>query len=168
MLLPAEVPYPDRHALIAIQGLFELGNPMAAAAEFLNINPLYTFHCDVAYARTRILLRLQAYTALTTALEQFQRCYPDAVGLRVIEAMMLQRTERVEEAIELLSPWLELAPDRADVPYNLACFLANLGALHEASRMLERALSVDRSGHFTKGAQSDPDLEPLRKKGDPI
>lgn len=47
----------------------------------------------------------------------------------------------------------------ATIPYNLACYAAQLGDFKEARRLLNQAIGLDPD--FRKAATQDPDLDPL-------
>ncbi|MBI4325365.1 MAG: tetratricopeptide repeat protein, partial [Chloroflexi bacterium] len=70
--------------------------------------------------------------------------------------------KRTAEALESLLPAADKFAVEYLIPYNLACYSAQLGRLNEAKAWLERAFQV--SGHAAQvklAALHDPDLEPL-------
>jgi predicted esterase len=69
-----------------------------------------------------------------------------------------------ESAAKILTIAGEIAPERADVWYNLACALAQTGSRTKAVEALERAVAAGFSD--PRQLESDPDLEPLRRSAD--
>lgn len=65
------------------------------------------------------------------------------------------------ESLSLLTPAAELFPDDWKIPFNLACYQAQLGDLPSARSWLERASSAGNAAQVRILALKDPDLAPL-------
>jgi predicted Zn-dependent protease len=87
----------------------------------------------------------------------------DPVGW-VHVAYCLHELKRTQEALETLLPAEPKFPKCEMIPYNLACYMAQLGDLHSAKCWLNRAILIGNSAELKKMALSDPDLEPLWKE----
>ena len=61
----------------------------------------------------------------------------------------------------MLLPAVELFPKLWLVPYNLACYCAQLGRLQEARQWLKKAFKLGDAKEVKLMALDDPDLEPL-------
>ena len=71
---------------------------------------------------------------------------------------------RLEEGARLLAEGLERYPDDATILYDLGCYESLTGRLDDAVAHVRRALELD--GTLRPLADGDPDLEPLRVRGD--
>jgi len=65
----------------------------------------------------------------------------------------------------LLVPMLKRFPHDEAIPYNLACYKCQSGAIQEAREWLECALKVGDSKRVKNMAVNDPDLTPLWEHG---
>jgi len=72
-------------------------------------------------------------------------------------------TMLVRQATERLLKSLELKADEPSVHYNLACAYSQLHQPDQALRHLGRSLEQDPRGVFHTSAETDPDLEALRR-----
>jgi uncharacterized Ntn-hydrolase superfamily protein len=77
-----------------------------------------------------------------------------------------RQADRLLEAVAVLSVGLERYPDDASLLYDLACYEALAGRLDDALGHVRRALELD--GSLKPLAGRDPDLDPLRERGDSI
>jgi hypothetical protein len=68
--------------------------------------------------------------------------------------------KRTQEAFDQLSPVAETFPQVWTIPYNLACYCAQLARLDECQQWVKKAMAIDE--HTVKRAAiDDPDLKPL-------
>lgn len=74
-------------------------------------------------------------------------------------AFAVRRCESVAAAREILLEALPRFPLCATIPYNLACYAAQLGEFAEARRYLDQAIGLDPD--FRGIARQDADFEPL-------
>jgi Flp pilus assembly protein TadD len=72
----------------------------------------------------------------------------------------LHELERIQEALDILLPVAEQFSSDWNVPYNLACYCAQLGRFDEAQDWFRRAKAVDEES-VEQSAVYDPDLQPL-------
>jgi tetratricopeptide (TPR) repeat protein len=79
-------------------------------------------------------------------------------------AYALNELKRTREAWNVLLSIADKFPDQDVIPYNLACYAAQLGRLKEAKQWLELAIEMADSKEVKQVALDDPDLEPLRKE----
>jgi len=75
-------------------------------------------------------------------------------------AFALHELKRTQEALDALLPAAQRFKTAWTIPYNLACYCAQLGRLDECKKWFKRAMSIDE--HAVKEAAiDDPDLRPL-------
>ena len=74
----------------------------------------------------------------------------------------MHELKRTQEAFDQLLPVAEKFPKVWTIPYNLACYCAQLGRLAESEQWLERAMAMDVIT-VVRVALEDPDLNPLRE-----
>jgi len=68
----------------------------------------------------------------------------------------------LDQAWAALRPSFDKFPRQLLIPYNLACYAAQMGRLDEAWEWLQRALALAKNpGAVRQMALADPDLEPL-------
>lgn len=75
-------------------------------------------------------------------------------------AIALYRLGRTGEAKELSLTLVPRFPKDWSIPYNLACYCAQLGQIEEAERWFKAAMALDVNTVKRVGID-DPDLEPL-------
>ena len=72
----------------------------------------------------------------------------------------MHELRRTQEALDQLLPGVTKFKDIYVIPYNLACYCAQLGRLDECQTWFKRAMAIDE--HAVKRvALDDPDLKPL-------
>ncbi|MEO6992623.1 MAG: tetratricopeptide repeat protein [Lacunisphaera sp.] len=71
-------------------------------------------------------------------------------------AYAVRRSQSIEDAEPILADAQRRFPDMALIPYNRACYAAQLERLKEAERLLCEAIRLDPTLHEL--AQTDPDL----------
>lgn len=74
-------------------------------------------------------------------------------------AYAVRRCESVAAARDILLEALPRFPLCATIPYNLACYAAQLGDFAEARKLLDQAIGLDPD--FREAARTDPDFDPL-------
>jgi tetratricopeptide (TPR) repeat protein len=152
-----------RHIRTAI-GWLGLGDWQSASDELANIRPAFQAHVRVLDLRIRVHLRSDRPDLALLLTETLLSALPDdATGLNH-RSLALQKLGRVQEALDLLLPLADRFPTDCMIPYNLACYLCQLGRLDEARQMLARSLAIKGSMRRQLCALSDPDLAPLWSK----
>ena len=70
----------------------------------------------------------------------------------------------LQKAWDALRPAVELFPEEALVPYNLACYACQLGDPAEARQWLRKAIARGEKDEIKRLALNDPDLAVLREE----
>jgi hypothetical protein len=68
--------------------------------------------------------------------------------------------KRTQEAFDKLLPVAQRFPRVWAIPYNLACYCAQLGRLDECEQWFKQAMLIDQRT-VQRAALDDPDLKPL-------
>jgi tetratricopeptide (TPR) repeat protein len=150
------------HGVRAAQGWFELGLPAEAEAE-IALLPEATqrqpevlklrFHAARAGRRHEAALELARILMDVDAGEFWGWLY---------RSQALHWLGRTAEALELLLPLQDRWPKAFEIPYDLACYCAQLGREDEARDWFRRASRLTKHPSAVRSmALSDPDLEPL-------
>lgn len=158
------LPAPDVHCLMAAVGWLELGNPAEAKAELEGISREYWEHPAVLDTRWWLASATQSWEeALALARLAVER-FPERVSGWIHRAYALRRVPggSIQQAREALLPALEKFPKEDLIPFNLACYAAQLGELKEAWDLLHKCMEVAGSVESVKErALADEDLKPL-------
>jgi tetratricopeptide (TPR) repeat protein len=125
---------PDTHYLRSAQGWLELGNFVEANEELEKIAAPFRAHPDVLDVKFEIHAR----------------------------------ADKWDMAAEIGRSLVRIRPDKAEpmfpkvwtIPYNLACYCAQLGQLNECQEWFKRAMSIDENT-VRRTAIDDPDMKPL-------
>jgi Flp pilus assembly protein TadD len=159
-----DIPWPDSHYVTAAIGWLGLGAPREAAEELNNLSPGLVDHPDVLEIRWEIFAtRKEWEQALDNARQLLQKA-PTRVAGWVHQAYALRRVRGggLEKARNALLPAYKIFPDEDIIPFNLACYAAQLGSLDEAWDWLEKAMvSAGSKEKIKHRALADDDLRPL-------
>jgi tetratricopeptide (TPR) repeat protein len=159
-----ELPPPDSHHLLAAQGWLELGNSSEAGEEIARISPANLDHPDVLELRWAICAAGQRWEAGLTIAETLLRVAPDRASGWLHQAYALRRVKDggLERAWEVLRPAYEKFPKAEVVPFNLACYAAQMGRLEEAWEWLHKSMEAAGDVEVIKNmALADTDMQPL-------
>ena len=159
-LKPANV-----HRLRAAEGWLELGNAAEARGELAEVSRDQREHPDVLEMSWSLSAREADWKACVQTAERLVQQAPERPGGWIHRSFALHELEQTEAAFDLLIPVREIFSDHWVIPYNLACYLAQLGRIDDAARELFAALAIDAT-EVKKAAAGDLDLEPLRKSID--
>jgi tetratricopeptide (TPR) repeat protein len=158
------LPLAVERQLDAAQGWLGLGDPLSAREELDQIPTELKNH-------PRVLLGYSEYFAATKRWEECSayanavvQMAPSDVEGWIKRSYALHELKRTRAAFDLLLPAAEKFPDVWLVPYNLACYCAQLGRLEEAEKWFLRAMAIDAE-NVKHAAQDDPDLIPLKESG---
>jgi tetratricopeptide (TPR) repeat protein len=157
---------PDRHHLTAAIGWLELGNHCEAGEEIGRISPENWDDPDVLEARWQVCAAGKSWDAAVAAAERLIQVAPDRIAAWLHRAYALRRSSKgsLQSAAEALRPAYDRFPKAALVPYNLACYAAQLGQLDDALDWLKKAIQrSDKADTLKEMAMADEDLRPLRK-----
>lgn len=154
------LPIPDAHHLRAAQGWLELGNPVEAFAELDHIAPLLRAHPEVLKLRCQIYQRAKKWDLCIEVASSLVNHLPgDPLGW-ILRSFALHELKRTQEAYDMLLPVGDRFPQNWTVPYNLACYCAQLRDFPAAESWFKQAMTIDE--HTVKRIGiDDPDLTPL-------
>jgi hypothetical protein len=153
----------DIHRLRAAEGWFELGDDGEALLELDGISLPEKNHPAVLDLRFQIFANKGEWDACREIAELITREAPaSAAGwLHLAYAARRATGGSVQAAFSILHPVAETFPNEPTIPYNLACYLCQLGRLPEAREWLKRAFAVGNVTQLKLMALGDRDLEPL-------
>ena len=155
---------PDCHYLEAAQGWLELGDPQSALDELELINPLMRAHPAVLAVQCEVCGAARKWNHVLTVATVLVQTAPIFLFGWVQRSAALHELKRTQEAFDLLLPANKKFPTVATVPYNLACYSAQLRRLKDARMWLHRAFAIGDAKELKLTALDDPDLEPLRNQ----
>lgn len=152
---------PDSHYLNAAQGWLELGDCQSALDELDFINPVMRSHPDVLAVRCDIYTTAMKWPAVVAVASTLVELIPDRPSGWVRRSFALHGLKQTQQAFDLLLPAAEKFPEISTIPYNLACYCAQLGKLDEARRWLHQSYEIGNPRILKMAARHDPDLAPL-------
>jgi|YNPNPStandDraft_1061719.scaffolds.fasta_scaffold17831_2 tetratricopeptide (TPR) repeat protein len=161
-----ELPIPDRNRLNASIGWIMLGNAKEALAELNRISVEFRQIPEVLDLEWEIYaLEKDWMKALDVARVQIQK-NPENVNGWIHQAYALRRVDGggLEKARESLSRVVKLFPEEPIIPYNLACYAAQLGLYDEALDWFRCACERGDANELKKMGLADPDLKPIIEK----
>jgi len=157
----------DEHHLRAAEGWLDLNNPAEARGELEQIAPDHLDHPDVLERFWLVHAKEEDWDACVKTADLLVQSAPERPGGWIHRSYALHELNRTEEAYDQLNAAREVFSDDWLIPYNLACYLAQMGRLNEAARELYDALRIN-SNAVKHAAANDPDLEPLRQRIDEL
>ena len=155
-----EFSHEDRMALQRAQGWLELHLPMEANEELDEIQPAMRAHPDVLKLRYSIFSAAKKWDMALEVANCLHRQLPADPYGGVHAAVALYRLGRTQEAKELSLGLAPQFPKDWSIPYNLACYCAQLGEIEEAQEWFKAAMALEEDIVRRMGID-DPDLEPL-------
>jgi predicted Zn-dependent protease len=158
------LPPPDCHHLRAAQGWLELGNPREATAELSRLTLEFHSHPEVLDVRWHIQAHAKQWEACVDLAKTSIQLDPDRPEAWIHCAFALHELKRTQEAFDGLRSAAHRFPTVWTIPYNLACYCAQLGRLDESRSWLRKAMALDAET-VKRAAAADSDLAPLRNKG---
>lgn len=121
-------------------------------------------HPDVLEVRWAICAEGRSWDAAAEVAEALTAVAPERSSGWVHRAYATRRMRGggLEKAEKLLLAALERFPKESVIPYNLACYAAQLGRLDEAWEWLQKSIKVEGDeAAIIERALADKDLEPL-------
>jgi tetratricopeptide (TPR) repeat protein len=85
---------------------------------------------------------------------------PNRPDAWIHRSFALHELDRTQEAFDQLLPVADRFSQAWLIPYNLACYCAQLGRLAESENWLKKAMAIDEQT-VKRAAIDDPDLKPL-------
>ena len=155
---------PDFHHLRAAQGWLELGNPLEAEWELDQISPQHRTHPDVLEVRWHLSAHRKEWAICLGLAQDLLKLDPKRCEAWIHRSFALHELKRTQEAFDQLSGGVAQFPDVWTIPYNLACYCAQLGRLEECRAWLNKAMAIDEET-VKQAAANDPDLKPLWGSG---
>jgi tetratricopeptide (TPR) repeat protein len=161
---------PDSHHLKAAEGWLELGNHLEANEELEKVAPLLRTHPDVLEMRWQIYATAGHWRASLEIARALIKLAPARPNGWIHLAYSSRRVKGggLEAAWEALLPAMAKFPMVSVIPYNLACYAAQMNRLDEARNWWHKALEISqKTGEIDQirlMALDDVDLEPIRKE----
>jgi tetratricopeptide (TPR) repeat protein len=155
---------PDTFHLSSAIGWLELGNPTEAGEDLARLRPESLDHPDVLEVRWQICSATRSWEAAVPVAEQLIAVAPERSSGWVHRAYALRRSREggLPLAWDALRPAFEKFPQEPLIPYNLACYAAQLGRPDEAWEWLHKAMeSAGDVSSIRAMALDDRDLECL-------
>ena len=153
--------FQDQRFLDAAEGWLGLGDHLAADEELEQITPEFRADPRVLEVRLQIYWAAKKWEACVEIAGALVRLKPGNEYGWIGRSFALHELKRTEEAYDLLLPANDKFLKNWTVPYNLACYCAQLNRLDEAQIWFKKALAINE--HIVKReAIDDPDLKPLR------
>ncbi len=161
---------PDTHHLSAAIGWLELGNHAEAGEELAKISPPFLEHPDVLETRWAICAAGRSWEAALAAADLLVSKAPQLASGWIHRAYALRRVKHggLQAAWAALRAAFDKFAKEPIIPYNLACYAAQMGRLDESWDWLHKAMAAAGSVTSIKQmALADSDLQPLweRVKG---
>lgn len=156
----------DIHCLRAVSGWIELGSLVEAEVEFGRIPVQRRQHPEVLETEWLLTAARRDWTRSLAVADLLVEVAPDRANAWIHRAYAARRADGggLTKAREILMEALPRFPDESVIPYNLACYAAQLGELDDARRWLETARQRGGSAMIQSMAIADSDLLPLRKE----
>lgn len=152
---------PDSHHVNAAQGWLGLGDCQSALDELEFIDAVMQSHPDVLAVRCDIYTAAMKWPAVVAVAETLVKVIPERPSGWVRRSFALHGLKRTQQAFDLLLPAARKFPEISTIPYNLACYCAQLGKLEEARRWLHQSFEIGDATILKVAARHDPDLAPL-------
>jgi len=153
----------DIHRLRAAEGWFELGDAGEALHELDGISLHEKNHPAVLGLRFEIFAKKGQWDVCRDIAEVITRQVPASAGgwLHLAYATRRATGGSVQAAFDILHPAAEKFPDEPTIPYNLACYVCQLGRLSDARQWLKRAFAVGNVTQLKAMALADKDLQAI-------
>jgi predicted Zn-dependent protease len=132
MAANAELTGDNLHSLRAAQGWAELGNFHEANEELESITASLRSHPDALEVRWQIYAHAKQWAACVDVAEAMVRGAPSNPEAWLHRSYALHELSRTQEAFDQLLPAAKKFKKSWIVPYNLACYCAQLLRLDEA------------------------------------
>ena len=155
---------PDSIYVRAAQGWLELGNHLEAEEELKKIPAKRRVHPQVLEVRWLICARKGQWETCLRLARILVRRVPERPSGWIDLAFSLHELKMTKEAWDNLLAVVDKFPSEPTIPYNLACYGAQLGRLWEAEQWLKQALNIGDRAALKRAALADSDLKPLWPK----
>ena len=149
----------DQKHLTAAQGFTELGMWLDANAELEDIDPEVRHVPEVLEVRVEIYRALEKWELMQTVAKKLTEYDPENPRWPLSWAYATRRAESVDAARFILIAAWELHEKEPLIPYNLACYLCQIGKPEIAKDVIRHAFDLDPKMRLA--ALGDEDLRPL-------
>lgn len=151
---------PDCHYLSAAIGWLELGNPAESELELSQIREVNQESEAVLMTRWHIYEHQETWNKAQEIAARMRQAHPDNPFGYIHYAYSTRRISGggLKAAWDALEPAAKLFPQEPIIPYNLACYAAQLKRQDEAWEWLTKAMAIGDKALLRKMALSDPDL----------
>ncbi|MBM3881864.1 MAG: tetratricopeptide repeat protein [Verrucomicrobia bacterium] len=156
--------YPDNLHHEAAIGWLMLGDARSALEEIARLTPTARTHPEVLEVEWSAHAEAKQWAEAFAAAERLVALAPERSTGWIHRSYALRRMPGggLPRAWEALRPAFDRFPKQYLIPYNLACYAAQLGHLEEAWEWLQRSRgAAPKPELITRQALDDPDLEPL-------
>jgi len=150
----------DKRRFEAAQGWLGLGDWLSANAELEELPPTMRSHPDVLFLRCEIYSKAGKWEAVVEVASTLVSIVPKKRQGWIHRSFALHSLKRTQEAFDLLLPASERFPKHWLIPYNLACYTAQLGRVADSEKWFKAAMALNEQ-HVKEIAIDDPDLVPL-------
>ncbi|MEJ0091359.1 MAG: tetratricopeptide repeat protein [Limisphaerales bacterium] len=154
------LPQEDERYLIAAEGWLGLGDHLSANEELEQIAVEWRAHPQVLIVRLNIYRMAKKWEACLEIANAIIKATPDILYGWIGRSFALHELKCTQEAYDLLLPAKDKFPKEHTVPYNLACYCAQLNRLEEAEKWFKQAMAINERA-VQLAAVDDPDLDPL-------
>jgi tetratricopeptide (TPR) repeat protein len=125
------------------------------------IRPSLRSHPDVLELQWQLNAQAKNWEGCVDVAETSIQSTPERPEPWIHRSFALHELKRTQEALEKLLPVAEKFQEVWTIPYNLACYCAQLGRLADAKAWFAKASALDDEASHRAGSD-DPDLKPLR------
>ena len=155
-----KLPLQDQRFLDAAVGWLGLGDHLAANEELEQITPELRADPNVLEVRLQICWAAKKWEACVEIAGALVRLKPGSDQGWIGRSFALHELKRTQEAYDFLLPAEDKFLKNWTVPYNLACYCAQLNRLEEAQIWFKKAMAINEQ-LVKREAIDDPDLKPL-------
>lgn len=156
-----EFNFSEKMVLRAAEGWLELGDWRSAEEELSRIRPELQDHVSLLKLRIEITSAAKDWERVVELAGLLIGHVPGESTGYLRRAFALHELRRTREAWDTLLPVAGKFLDEWIVPYNLACYAAQLGDLEVSRKWLDRAFKLGDAKTLKLEAKRDPDLAPL-------
>ncbi len=144
-------------------GWLEMGDAQSAVDEVKRIAPQFQKHPQVLRVQLAISTKTARWDVAAEVANALRLAEPKDVNWWVSLAYATRRSPGggLEAAKLILLDAQKKFPKEPIVPYNIACYCCQLGALERARGYLEKSFKLGNAKELKSMAATDPDLERL-------
>ena len=149
-----------RKLILEAEGYIELGMPAHALKIIAKISDTNELDGHAAFLKGDALRSLGRYDEAVVELEAAAETSIDNIYIWLALGWCHKRTDQMNLAIQSLEVALSIDPDKAIIPYNLACYWSLAGDTDKSLSYLARAFDIDSD--YRDLVDSESDFDPIR------